>query len=47
MYEVNTPLMLPQGKRRIMAVTAFQQYTPIILDLAVSSVTTFIIARKG
>jgi hypothetical protein len=40
-------LMLPQGKKRIMAMEAFKQYTHIILDLAISSVTTFIFARKG
>jgi len=38
--------MLPQGKKRIMGMKAFKQYIPIILGLAVSSVTTFIFARK-
>jgi hypothetical protein len=32
MYEVNMPLMLPQGKKRIMAMEAFKQYTPKIFS---------------
>jgi len=47
MYEVNTSLMSSQGKKRIMGMKAFKQYTHIILSLAVSSVTTFIFATKG
>jgi hypothetical protein len=47
MYGVNMPLMLPQGKKRIMDRKAFKHYTPMILGLAISSVTIFFFARKG
>ena len=46
MYEVNMPLILPQGKKRIMAMEAFKQYTPIILDLAISCYN-FHFCKKG
>jgi hypothetical protein len=47
MYEINTPLMLPHGKKIIMSMKAFKQYTLIKLDLAINSVKTLIFARKG
>ena len=33
MYEVNTPLMLPQGKKRILAMKAFKQWSDPVTGL--------------